>query len=47
MAINRGDTDQSTTSLPAGSLAELVMGTTVTGPNATIPPRQTRIFVLK
>ncbi len=47
VAINRGDTDQSTTSLPAGSLTELVTGVTVAGPNATIPPRQTRIFVLK
>jgi glycosidase len=47
VAINRGDTDQSTTSLPAGPLAELVTGATVTGSNATIPPRQTRIFVPK
>jgi glycosidase len=47
VAINRGDTDQSTGALPAGALTELVTGATATGPNATIPPRQTRIFVVK
>jgi glycosidase len=47
VAINRGDTDQSTAALPAGALTELITGATVAGPNATIPPRQTRIFVVK
>jgi glycosidase len=45
VAVNRGDTDQNINSLPAGSYSELVTGGTATGPQATIPARQTRIYV--
>lgn len=45
VAINRGDTDQTVSGLPTGSLKELLTATSVTGPSATIPARQTRIFV--
>jgi glycosidase len=42
VAINRNDSDRTTTGVPAG-LTELVTGGTSTG-NDTIPARQTRIF---
>lgn len=44
LAINRGDTDRTISGLPGGSLMELVTSTSATGPNATIPARQTRIY---
>jgi glycosidase len=44
VAINRSDSDQSVSGLPSQALSELVTGTMITGPNATIPARQTRIF---
>jgi len=44
VAINRGDVDQPVATLPRAPLAELVAGADVTGPSATIPARQTRIF---
>jgi len=47
VAINRGDSDRSISTLPSGQLDELVTSTVVTGPNTTIPARQTRIFVAK
>ena len=47
VAINRGDTDKAISGLPGGPLDELVTGTTVNGPSATIPPRQTRVFFKK
>jgi glycosidase len=45
VAINRGDTDRTITNLPPGTLDELVTGSTVTAGTATVPARQTRIFV--
>jgi glycosidase len=45
VAINRGDTDQSVNGLPSGTLQELVTATTASGPGATIPARQARIYV--
>jgi glycosidase len=47
VAINRGDADAGVTGLPSLPLTELVGGTTVNGPNATIPARQTRVFIAK
>ena len=47
VAINRGDSDQTISGLPAGSFDELLTGAVVTGTSATIPARQTRIFVGK
>lgn len=47
VAVNRSDDQKSIGNLPSGTLEELVTGTTVTGPNATVPPRETRIFVAK
>jgi len=44
VAINRGDSDQTASGLPSQTLNELVTQMMVTGPNATIPARQTRIF---
>ena len=42
VAINRSDSDRTTTALPAG-LTELLTNTPAPGPS-TIPARQTRIF---
>ena len=39
--------DKSISTLPSGNYTELVTGSAVSGPNATIPARQTRIFVAK
>lgn len=47
VAINRGDSDVSTNKLPSGALDELVTTTTATGPSASVPARQTRIWVAK
>ncbi len=47
VAINRGDSDKTVSGLPSGALTELVTGTSLNGPSATIPPRQTRVFVRK
>jgi glycosidase len=47
VGINRSDNDKPVSGLPAGSLQELVTNTVTTGPNVTIPARQTRIFVQK
>ncbi len=47
VAINRSDNDKPVSGLPAGALTELVTNTAATGPTATIPARQTRIFVQK
>jgi glycosidase len=44
VAINRGDTAKTIGGLPSGALNEEVTGTTVQGPGATIPARQTRVF---
>jgi glycosidase len=45
VAVNRGDASQQVTGLPSQALNELLSGTTVTGPGATIAPRQTGIWV--
>jgi glycosidase len=45
VAINRGDSDQQVSGMPAGTLNELVTGASVTGPTVTVPARQARIFV--
>jgi glycosidase len=47
VAVNRSDADKSVGSLPSGALTELVTGAAANGPSATIPARQTRIFVAK
>lgn len=45
VGINRGDTDAVVTGLPNQALQELVTSTAATGPTATVPARQTRIWV--
>ena len=45
VVINRGDSDQSVSGLPSGSLNELLTAASVSGPTVTIPARQARIFV--
>jgi glycosidase len=45
VGINRGDTDAQVSGLPAQALQELVTSTTATGPTATVPARQTRIWI--
>ena len=45
VGINRGDTDAVVTGLPGVALQELVTSTSVTGPTATVPARQTRIWI--
>jgi len=47
VAINRSDGPKNVGGLPAGALDELVTGSPATGPQVTIPPRQTRIYVAK
>lgn len=47
VAINRADTERTISGLPTGDLTELVTGAAISGPGATIPPRQTRIFVTR
>ena len=47
VAVNRGDTPQTIGGLPNVALTELVTQTAAQGPSATIPPRETRVFVAK
>jgi glycosidase len=47
VAINRSDGAKNVGGLPAGALDELVTGQGANGPSASIPARQTRIFVKK
>lgn len=47
VAINRGDSPKQVSGLPTGPLDELVSNQSLNGPNITVPPRQTRIFVAK
>ncbi len=47
VAINRGDGAANISGLPAAALNELVTGAAVTGPSATVPPRQARVYVAK
>ncbi|HEY8077756.1 MAG TPA: alpha-amylase family glycosyl hydrolase, partial [Labilithrix sp.] len=47
VAVNRSDGDKTLSALPSGNYSELVTGASATGPNATVPARQTRIFVAK
>jgi glycosidase len=47
VAINRSDSDKNVTTLPSGTLTELVTGAAASGPTVAIPARQTRIFVTK
>jgi glycosidase len=44
VAINRGDGTANVGGLPSGALKELVTGTSTAGPNASVPPRQARIW---
>ena len=45
VGINRGDSDAVVSGLPSAALQELVTNTSATGPSATVPARQTRIWV--
>ena len=45
VAINRSDSAKEINTLPTAALTELVTGQAASGPKASIPPRQTRIFV--
>ncbi|HVH42133.1 MAG TPA: alpha-amylase family glycosyl hydrolase [Labilithrix sp.] len=47
VAINRSDVAKTIGGLPSSALEELVTGAALSGPSATIPPRETRIFVAK
>jgi glycosidase len=47
VAVNRSDAPKQVTGLPAGPLDDLVSSQPVTGPTITVPPRQTRILVVK
>ncbi|HEU4412202.1 MAG TPA: alpha-amylase family glycosyl hydrolase [Polyangiaceae bacterium] len=48
VAVNRGDTAQTICDLPSGvALTELVTQQDATGPSATLPPRQARMYVKK
>ncbi len=47
VAINRGDTDRTVNGLPSGALTELVTNQPASGPSATVPARQTRVWVAK
>ena len=47
VAVNRSDTAKAISGLPAGAYEELVTAQGGMGPSASIPPRQTRIFVKK
>jgi glycosidase len=44
VAINRSDVAQSVTSLPSGSLSDLLSGATVLGPAVSVPARTAMIF---
>lgn len=45
VAINRGDTAQGVTNLPAGSLTDLLTSQAVTGPSVPVPARSAMILV--
>ncbi len=45
VGINRGDSDTQVTGLPNQALEELVTATSANGPSATVPARQTRIWI--
>jgi glycosidase len=45
VGINRGDSDAQVSGLPAQALQELVTNASSSGPNATVPARQTRIWI--
>jgi glycosidase len=47
VAVNRSDSAQKVSGLPAGTLEDLVTDERLTGPTITVPPRQTRILVTK
>ncbi len=47
VAINRSDSPKQVSGLPAGPLDDLIAAQSATGPSVTVPPRQTRIFVVK
>jgi len=47
VAVNRGDTPKQVSGLPSGQLDDLISSQVANGPTVTIPPRQTRIFVVK
>lgn len=47
VAINRSDSPKQVSGLPAGPLEDLVSSQSATGPTVSVPPRQTRIFVVK
>ena len=47
VAINRGDSDANVSGLPNAALTELVTNQGTTGPGATIPARQTRVWTKK
>ena len=46
VAINRGDSTQSATGLPASAMQELLSGQVETGPSVSLPPRSAKLFVL-
>ncbi|HEX4515138.1 MAG TPA: alpha-amylase family glycosyl hydrolase, partial [Polyangiaceae bacterium] len=45
VGINRGDSDAQVSGLPAQALQELDTNASSSGPNATVPARQTRIWI--
>lgn len=47
VAVNRSDTQKIVSGLPAGPLEDLISAQTADGPTVAVPPRQTRIFVVK
>jgi glycosidase len=47
VVINRADAPRDVNALPSAPLTELITGDSVSGPRASIPARQTRIFVRK
>ena len=47
VAINRGDAPANVSGLPSAALNELMTGTPATGPTATVPARQARVWVAK
>jgi hypothetical protein len=44
VAINRGDSEQTATGLPGGTLSDLLNLESVNGPSVRIPPRTTRVL---
>jgi glycosidase len=45
VVVNRGDTQQSASGLPSGSLQELLTGQTVTGASLQVPARTSMVLV--